>query len=251
MSRNESLDSTLNHDVLAFEYVTGVMRGAERATFEAVMKNNPHLERQVQFWEEQLIQLADENETRVPSPDAWMAIQSVISGDQFIQTEKPIQAGKISVPFWQVWFSPALASLCTLFLVGVLWLAVAHKQDSPNVDYVAVLTDVKGSAHLTVLTATKGSALWLKWNGVKISENKNVQLWAVSKRDGQIRTLGVFTDTQATQVALSQANWRLIKDAEVLMLTEEEVGGSATDEPSEKLLAKGVCVLLADVKKTI
>jgi anti-sigma-K factor RskA len=247
MSGNESVDLALNHDVLAFEYVTGVMRGNERATFERLLKTNEGLADQVRFWEEQLIQLSDEQEQRAPAADTWAGIQARL---HTAQAPTPVVERKVfSWPRWSLWAMPTLA---IFLLAGLLFLVVPAKNSvGPNADYVAVLTDTKGAARLTVLTATKGTALWLKWDDLKISPSKNVQLWAVSKRDGQIRPLGVFAQTNVAQVELSTANWRLIKDAESLLLTEEDVGGSAIDEPSDVILAKGVCVLLAKIENSI
>jgi anti-sigma-K factor RskA len=137
-------------------------------------------------------------------------------------------------------------------LAVCLWLLVARDPlQQPNADYVAVLTNDSGAPQLTVLTATGGAQLWLKWEAIEIADEKNLQLWAVSKRDGQIRPLGVFAQTDIQQLPLTVPQWRLIKDSSHLILTEEDVGGSPLDEPSDVILAKGVCVLLAQVKKAI
>lgn len=247
MSGNEPVDSLLNHDVLAFEYVTGVMRGEERRVFERLLLANEHLADQVRFWEEQLMQLSDEHEQRVPPPETWLLIKSRLEATPHIP--ESTHATHFFWPRWLVWAMPSFA---LLILAGVLFLGSPQKQSvGPNADYVAVLTDAKGAPRLTVLTAAKGAALWLRWDEIKIAPNKNAQLWAVSKRDGQIRPLGVFAQADISEMELSTANWRLIKDAESLMLTEEDVGGSALDEPSDIILAKGVCVLLAKLEKSI
>lgn len=247
MSGNESVDSLLNHDVLAFEYVTGVMRGEERVLFERLLLANETLANQVRFWEEQLMQLSDEYEQRPLEPEVWLQIKSRLNTSP--NNLEQIPASHFTWPRWLAWAMPSFA---LLILAGVLFLAVPQKNSlGPNADYVAVLTDVKGAARLTVLTATKGTSLWLKWDGLKITPNKNVQLWAISKRDGQIRPLGVFAQADVSEIELSTASWRLIKDAESLILTEEDVGGSAIDEPSDVILAKGVCVLLAKIENSI
>jgi anti-sigma-K factor RskA len=247
MSGNESVDSLLNHDVLAFEYVTGVMRGEERRVFVRLLQTNENLADQVRFWEEQLMQLSDEHEQRAPAPETWLLIKSRLEAS--LNIPEPALSTHFSWPSWLVWAMPSFA---VLILAGVLFLGLPQKQSvGPNADYVAVLTDAKGAPRLTVLTATKGAALWLKWDELNIAPNKNAQLWAISKRDGQIRPLGVFAQADISEMELSTANWRLIKDAESLILTEEDVGGSAVDEPSDIILAKGVCVLLAKLEKSI
>ena len=247
MSGNESVDSLLNHDVLAFEYVTGVMRGEERQVFERLLHNNESLADQVRFWEEQLMQLSDEDEQRPLAPEVWSYIQVQLNSSS-PQTEVTAASGFM----WSRLFTWAIPSIACLIFASLLLVTTLQKNNAgPNADYVAVLTDAQGAARLTVLTATKGTALWLKWENLKIAPDKNVQLWAVSKRDGQRRPLGVFAQTDIAQVDLSTANWRLIKDAESLILTEEDVGGSAIDEPSDIILAKGVCVLLAKLESSI
>lgn len=246
MSRNQSVDSGMNHDVLAFEYVTGVMRGPERKVFEQLLITNDALADQVRFWEEQLMQLSDEREQREPAAKVWEAIHEKIN-----TVEKAPQHSDKKVSFWSRWSLWAAPGLAFLILVGALFLFIPQHTTGPNADYVAVLTDTKGAPQLTVLTATQGKALWLKWSDFKIPADKNLQLWAISKSDGQTRPLGVFAQTDVEQQALSVPNWRLIKDAEYLLLTEEDVGGSAIDEPSDIVVAKGVCVLLAKVENSI
>lgn len=246
MSRNQSVDSGMNHDVLAFEYVTGVMRGHERQVFERLLRRNDGLADQVRFWEEQLMQLSSEEDRREPAAEVWQAIQQKINTAQIPTSDEEKSFFWLR---WSMWFAPGLALLilvCALFLFGP-----QRNPSGPNADYVAVLTDAKGAPRLTVLTATKGTALWLKWNDLKIPADKNLQLWAVSKSDGQIRPLGVFSQTDIEQQPLSVPNWRLIKDSESLLLTEEDIGGSPIDEPSDIVVAKGVCVLLAKIENSI
>ncbi len=246
MSRNESVDSGMNHDVLAFEYVTGVMRGQERQIFERLLKTNDGLADQVRFWEEQLMQLSNEQDRREPAADVWEAIHKKVNAAQGSTYNKE------KLPVWSRWTIWLVPGISLLILVSALFLFVPQRNMSgPNADYVAVLTDAKGAPRLTVLTATKGTALWLKWNDLKIPADKNLQLWAVSKSDGQIRPLGVFSQTDIEQQPLSVPSWRLIKDSESLLLTEEDIGGSAIDEPSDIVVAKGVCVLLAKIEKSI
>ena len=248
MSGNETTQSVdnglLNHDVLAFEYVTGVMRGEERVLFEKLLHTNENLAEQVRFWEEQLMQLSGD-EVRTPAPEVWQNIKARIN-------EKSDRAASVSAKsassLWRSWLIFGMSVTPLIILVAALFIFLPKPVTGPNADYVAVLTDPTGAPRLTVITAPKGAALWLKWSDVKIAADKNIKLWAISKSDGQTRPLGVFTKTDAEQVELTIPNYRLIKDAESLILTEEDIGGSALDEPSDIILAKGVCVLLAKIE---
>lgn len=244
MSGSETTHSPLDAHHLAFDYVTGVLRGAERHQFEQQLATDESLQTEVRFWEEQLMSLSQHQEGVKPDPEVWSAIEARV------QKQRGISAEPAKPRF--AWLWPGISAFASVMLAVCVWLLLARDPLSqPNIDYVAVLTDPSGTPQLTVLTATGGAQLWLKWNAVKISEDKNLQLWAISKRDGQIRPLGVFAQTDSIQLPLDEANWRLIKDASHLILTEEDVGGSPLDEPSDVILAKGACVLLAQVDKTI
>lgn len=239
MSGSQTTTTSLNEPQLAFDYVTGVMRGGERKQFAQRLVNEPDLQAQVNYWEEELMGLSDREQALTPADDTWEKISARINRTY---AQQPA--------FWLRWFWQGASAFTVAIFALFIWL-LSERPLAPNADYVAVLTDERGAPSLTVLTAAGGEQLWLKWGAVEIAPDKNLQLWAISKRDGQIRPLGVFSATDATDLPLTVAQWRLIKDSLHLLLTEEDVGGSPLDEPSETILAKGVCVLLAKTEKTI
>jgi anti-sigma-K factor RskA len=248
MSGGETVNQPPDQDALAFDYVSGVLRGTERREFERNLQQDDALQAQVRFWEEQLMAMTDEELVRQPDPEVWYALKARVNAE--LETQK--SAAYAPRTIWSNWFIWAMPSVAIFVLAACLWLLVPRENLSqPNADYVAVLTDDTGAPQLTVLTAAKGVSLWLKWENLQIAEDKNLQLWAVSKRDGQIRPLSVFAQTDATQLSLSEANWRLIKDASHLILTEEDEGGSPLDEPSDIIVAKGACILIAPINSSI
>lgn len=235
--------SPVDDKTLAFDYVTGVLRGGERHQFEQRLRNDATLQAEVSFWEEQLMSLSDKEKGITPDAEVWRGIESRLQQQVRPTTPPTTKFG---------WLWPGISAFASVLLAVCVWLLLARDPlQQPNADYVAILTDEAGAPQLTVLTATGGAQLWLKWEGVTIPADKNLQLWAVSKRDGQVRPLGVFAQTDIEQLPLTIPQWRLIKDSSHLILTEEDVGGSPLDEPSEIVLAKGVCVLLAKVDKAI
>lgn len=253
MSGSKTTDPSLEEGNPAFDYVTGVLRGDARRAFEQRLEHDESLQNDVRFWEEQLMSLSDKHEHITPDPQVWLAIEKRIQQKSHSSEEN---ASINNVPIKPVrsfsWIWPSVSAFASVMFAICAWLLLARAPlDQPNADYVAVLTDTQGTPQLTVLTATGGAQLWLKWESIKIPDDKNLQLWAISKRDGQIRPLGVFAQTDIQQLPLGVAQWRLIKDASHLILTEEDVGGSPLDEPSDLILAKGVCVLLAQVDKAI
>lgn len=241
MSGSQTTTAGVNEPQLAFDYVTGVMRGNERKRFTQRLTREPELQAEVNYWEEELMRLSDKEQVLRPAATTWDTIAARLNHNN---TRPP--------GLWLRWFWQGVSAATCILFATFIWLTPANTAlQQPNADYVAILTDETGGAQLTVLTANGGEKLWLKWGDLKIAPEKNLQLWAISKRDGQIRPLGVFAATDTIDMAITVAQSRLIKDSSHLILTEEDVGGSPLDEPSETVIAKGVCVLLAKTEKTI
>ncbi len=245
MSGKQNRNDELEPQGAAFEYVAGTLRGAERRRFERRLAGDQTLQAQVQFWQEQLMELAPEQQ-RAPAADTWDAICTGINTDA--DTTSAAKPGFGWAWFVQ-WAAPTFAAVALMLVLFGYYPSV--EKTTPNTDYVAVLTDASGKAMLTALSAREGKKMWLKWDLEAFTPDTSAQLWAVSRRDGEVRPITVLDDTQAVAIDLSEATWRLISDAAFLLLTEEEPGGSAIDEPSEMLLAKGVCVRFSPPQKAI
>lgn len=221
----------------AFEYVAGTLSPDERRAFELRLANDEALAAEVQFWEAQLMSMHATNKEREPLPGSWDAIEKRI---------QPRSAERTAPSWW--WKFSALGFAMVWVLTLAIFIGTDNRQTittQPNSDYVAVLTSENGDALLTALTSSDGEQLWLKWEGAIEKGDGSLQLWAQSRRDGQVRPLLVF-DEQQQSLQLDEATYRLIRDSSHLLLTLEEEGGSAIDEPSEQLVAKGVCVRLAE-----
>ena len=240
-----------NENAQAMEYVLGTLRGAEREAFDAALQSRKDLQLQVSFWEEHLMDMQGDD-TLAPQGKTWGNIHAAINNnDKAHNYLDVLREWFNSVRVWQSATAFMLAGWLAVMLIGgsaetpEKW---ALRQ--PNSDYVAVLTNQQGQAVLTAMTASTGDHLWLKWELNELPEHGSMQLWAVSKSDGGVRPLLVVEDELHKRVAIEEAEWRLIKDSSHLLLTEEEEGGSAFDEPSEFLLAKGVCIRLTETKKS-
>lgn len=238
-SQNQSLST----DSRAFEYVLGTLPVSERRDFEQAMEGNESLARAVRFWEEQLMAIQNQHASKAPDRDAWRRIEQRISARSAPEAESSS---------WRRWLPWSMVGALMLVLIIVLPQAFDEEKPitAPNSDYVAVLTDDRGQPRLTAITLSEGELLWLQWQDLNLQENRSAQLWAVSRRDGRTRPIAVFETADTQRLPLDQARRRLIADAEYLLLTEEEPGGSPLDEPSDQLLARGACVRLGTEKSS-
>lgn len=234
-----------DNDALAFEYVVGTLTSAERAEIQQQLLRDADLARKVAHWQESLSGLNQNLAPVPPKPDTFKKIQARINAT-------PAKHATFSfAAFWQSLSPRKLAAsmaLMLLLIVGSLQFNHYQQMSRPNADYLAVLLDQAEQPVLTAMTASAGNTLWLKWENWQAPQEGSVQLWAKSRRDGQIRPLLVFEQNQLTEVKLDQATLRLIKDSSHLIMTAEEQGGSAIDEPSDLVLATGVCIRLKEIK---
>ncbi len=231
----------LEEEQLAFEYVLGTLKGRARSDFEQLMCENEQIQRQVLIWEERLLPLNSTQLVRRPYSKSWHSIEIRIKqARQTSQTKR----GWFSKQLWLPWLVSGALSIMLLLDSTMLNQQQHHTSGLPPVDYVAVMTNELGNATLSTLANDKNRRMWLHWEDVELPSEKNYQLWAVSKSDGETRSISVIADTNTKFLSLSEAEWRLVRDADSLILTLEEVGGSAIDEPSHQLIAKGICVRL-------
>ncbi|MFT7245538.1 MAG: anti-sigma-K factor RskA [Candidatus Azotimanducaceae bacterium] len=230
MSDKQGTNDPLDDERLAFEYTSGLLRGEERSEFERQLAAQPALQKLVQFWEEQLMHMQDSAPLE-PKPSTWSAIDARVN--PAVSSNDP--------PLKWVW--ALFGAMVAVFVLLVFPMPNQVNPAAPSVDYVAVMTDNNQQPGLTTFGAERDKKLSLHWQLASLAdETKAYQLWAVSKRDGQTRSIAILENNTIQELQLSDANWRLITDAESLILTLEDAGGSTIGEPSEYIVASGVCV---------
>ncbi len=149
------------------------------------------------------------------------------------------------------------ASAFSILLFAVLLAFIKPLTQTNNnnapLSYIAVLTEQEGQAHL--VASTYGESLKLVINIInapQVNDEESLELWVVSKTDQQARSLGVLPVNQSLlEQQLTNAQWRLIKDSDSLIVTVEEAGGSAIGEPSEMIVSRGICVRLQEWNKDV
>jgi anti-sigma-K factor RskA len=242
----------LEDDQAAFEYVVGTLQGKSRVDFERKMVTDEALQQKVLAWQEKLIALNSTKLTRRPRKNNWSVIENRINPNR--QTPHQLKANRFRQLFKHSWFPWLLSgALSVLLLLNSSLLPIDLNDSSRElpIDYVAVMTTLNGEAALSTIAKDDTRQMWLHWGASKLSTEQNYQLWAVSRSDSETRSISVLANTNIQTLELSEAGWRLVTDADYLLLTIEEVGGSPIDEPSEQLVAKGLCVRLIGAKSDV
>ena len=241
MSRAEGTGG-LDQNSIAFEYVAGTLRGEARADFEALLSRDETLRTHVAQWEERLMGLNTPALTRTPAAENWAIIERRINTAASPVVSPP---GLIARLGWRGVLPWVLTGTLALLLMVSVTVQQPGLRDSAGVpiDYMAVMTNADGEALLSAVTEGGARTMWLQWEQEFLAADRDYQLWAVSRSDGEIRSLSVIPNSDVKSLQLSEAQWRLVKDAASLLLTTEEQGGSPIDEPGD-LVAKGLCIRL-------
>jgi anti-sigma-K factor RskA len=258
---------------LASQYVLGTLTDKTRQRVTSIARYNALLAERIDYWQNRFVSLDQQTPALAPSEMTWQNIADKLDINKENNTEKSKQitpdnaqplnsdAGKFTTKLFEklskhfiLWLTPnfrfASGFAVLIFAVFSLFFnPLANKADP--LSYVAVLTQQGGEAHLVASTYGDSKKLVVNViNSPKISAQESLELWVVSKTDAQARSLGVISlDKTLVEQQLTTAQWRLIKDSASLIVTIEEVGGSAIGEPSETIVSSGLCIRLQEWQK--
>jgi len=222
-------------DMLASNYVAGTLRGRARKRMEALMRDNDTLAGRVRQWESKLQPLHEATPLLPPKPSTWKNIANAING----ATDPLVTRLMSRLNFYKYLSGFALT---VALVLGVL---LGYPGSAPVVpapiNYVAVLkNDV---AQPTIVVTLKKADRVLTLDILQkpvLADNQHMQLWAVSRTDGSIKSLGAVKLEKHTETSLTKAQWGLIADAEYLLVSAEKQ--SAVQVPGTRIVAKGLCV---------
>ncbi len=228
-------------DHLASQFVLGTLSPRVRARTQRLRSQVPELDHRIRYWETRLSPLDDETEEVIPKQGTWTAIE-----DQLFGAPESIAVAQPRISMGWIYKLTSGFSFAVALIVSILW----WQQEPPatdNLSYLAVMHDSNQTPQLVATTYGASRTLALEVLSMpQISEDEGLELWVASKTDKQIRSLGVLPrDQMVITKTLSEAQWRLIKDSDYLLLTKEESGGSPIGEPMGEMISKGLCIQLA------
>jgi len=237
---------------LASHYVLGTLSPRVRKRARSLISRVEPLALRIEEWQQSLVSLDTSTEPLPPSEACWQHISAALdANDDTLELERDANwLAQLNI-CWRNSKHQIAHALSIVFILVLGYLNLdsnTKEQASDPLSYVAVLTDDSNSALL--VASTYGTSKKLVLNRVQedqASSEFDLELWVVSKTDNQARSLGVISHGQSLQEkTLTQAQWRLIKDSESLMITKEDPGGSPIGEPSEEIVARGLCVRLRE-----
>lgn len=222
---------------LAAEYVLGTLKGGARRRFEGWMHHDADLRNITAEWRQRLTPMIEFAGDVTPPTSVWTGIERRLN-----LRAKPDSG-------WKFWLNENLAfwrnlglvstGLAAVLLAMVLTTRVA---DTPNISYVATLTDDKAQTALLLTADREHRALDVRViTSAQVAADKSLHLWAVPKA-GKPRSLGVLASNRGRFALPDSA---ISDDVAVLAVTLEPKGGSPDPNgPTGPILYKGNWVRL-------
>lgn len=244
-------------DQLAASYALGTLRGGARRRFEALARDNATLRAAALVWQSRLASVAELQPQVAPSPAVWKRIENLVKADK---AARAMQAGRAVAPpaaggWWAslgLWRGASAAGALAAVAAVAVGLNVnsrlsgqvselsARLTATPEIEYVAVLTDDKASASLLVTFDPKKKTLVLKRVGnFREQADKSLELWALPPGAAP-RSLGVLGTDPVLRLTAADTDMRQVP---TLAITLEPRGGVPPGSgPTGPILFKGALI---------
>jgi len=223
-------------NLLAAEYVLGVLGANERREVERRLAQEPALAREVAFWEERLGGLAEGVPPVTPPPQMWGRIEAAIAAPPpTAAAAAPAAAGLWqSLAFWRSFAigsaALAAASLCTLAYVGIA--------PAPRAPMMATLGQTSGQPGFVAAIGSDGISMIVMPAALLTTDQRSMELWLIPPGD-RPHSLGLIAPGQPVRLTVPpDLAARMTTDA-VLAVTLEPPGGSPTGQPTSQPIASG------------
>jgi anti-sigma-K factor RskA len=233
MSDDTTTGDPAGGDVLAAEYVLGLLGAAERRAVEQRLAREPALASEVALWEERLSGLAAAVEPAAPPPDVWSRIESAVAAETAVSTAPARPSLWQSLAFWQG-LTLASATLAAASLAALAYVALAPTARAP---LMATLGGSQGQPNFVASVTAQGDSLVIVPAALLTSDPRSYELWLIPTGETRPRSLGLIQPGQPIRLDVpADLAGRLTPDA-TLAVSREPPGGSLTGQPTEVIAA--------------
>ncbi|TCL72238.1 anti-sigma factor [Rhizobium sp. BK251] len=231
-SSDQSKGGRSGDEVLAGEYVLGVLSLQDRRIVEERMRRDRQFAAIVSRWEENLSAFNDDYEIVAPARETFKQVESRL----FIQPEaiprRPPGLWR-SVIFWRslTFLSAAVAAVAIV--------AASGSFRSPQAP--ALIAELAGqNSQISLLASYDSQSGRLRIVPVAIGAQgeKSLQLWLVPG-SGPPKSLGVFEPDRSGQLVVPSSMRSSVSDGATLAVSVEPLGGSPTGQATGLMIATG------------
>ncbi len=229
MSANDTIGPADDGNLIAAEYVLGVLGVAERREVERRLAQEPALVAEVAFWEERLTGLTDAVAPVSPPQAAWSRIETAIGA------ASPPPSVWQSLAFWRS-FAIASATLAAASIAALAYIGLVPGGRTP---LMATLSGSAGQPNFVASVTATGNTLVIVPAALLTNDPRAYELWLIPSGETRPRSLGLVQPGQPIRLEIpSDLAGRLTPDA-TLAVSLEPPGGSPTGLPTGPVIAAG------------
>ncbi|HEY6996186.1 MAG TPA: anti-sigma factor [Xanthobacteraceae bacterium] len=232
MSDDGTINPADGGNLIAAEYVLGVLGAEERREVERRLAEEPALASEVAFWEERLGGLADAVAAVPPPPDAWSRIEAALGAPAAARPASVWQ----SLVFWRG-FGIASATLAAASIAALAYIGLVPGQRQP---LMATLAGSAGQPNFVAAVTATGNSLVVVPASLLTADPRAIELWLIPTGPNQRpHSLGLVQPGQPIRLTIPpDLVGRLGPDA-TLAVSLEPPGGSPTGQPTGPVIASG------------
>jgi anti-sigma-K factor RskA len=221
-------------DLLAAEYVLGVLGAAERRQAQQRLAHDQAFANAVAFWEERLGTLADAVEPVAPPAQAWNRIARTLKARD---STAPPESLWQSLAFWRS-FALGAAALTAASIAVLTFIATSPP---PRPPLIAALGPANGQPSFLAAVNAGGTSLTIV-PAAAVSgadQQHSVELWLIPAGDATPRALGLIEPARPVRLEVPRELVARLTSDSVLAVSIEPLGGSTTGLPTGSVVASG------------
>ncbi len=220
-------------EMLAGEYVLGVLDSSERRNVAARRLNEPALDAAISRWEARLAPLSAYVAEVPPPPEVWQRIEGDIAGSLAGSLTTPAAADLAALRAKaRRWKIAALASGALAASLAVVLISGEIRQSAAPQKFVAVLQKDAASPAFVVSVDLKTRELTVRPVSAVAPAGKSYELWIINDKLGAPQSLGVVEQADFTTNDKLRAYPPDVVKTSLFAVTVEPAGGSANGKPS-------------------
>ncbi|WP_117195392.1 anti-sigma factor [Rhizobium terrae] len=225
-------------ELLAGEYVLGVLSQADRLKVEARLARDKSFARIVARWQENLAEFNDEYDDVMPPANTYSKIEArLFPQNSFARELAAAGSWWNSLLFWRGLAFASLALLITYVSLQSGWIGGG----APSRSLVAQMAGDEGAAISLLAQYDAGSGrLQLTPVAAKTADQRSLQLWLVPDGGNPAISLGVLPQSGGGAVEIPSDLRPRLKDGVTFAVSVEPFGGSPTGQPTGPVIASGL-----------
>ena len=254
-------------DSLASAYALGTLRGGARRRFETLAREQAPVRAAALIWQSRIASMNELQPQSEPSPAVWTRIDNLVQGEQQAQAMQATRQAALkesaqaeglggwlrSLALWRGATAAGVAATVVAVVVGInmrdqlsqqmgaqVAALQAQLQATPQIEYVAVLSDEKAAASMLVTFDPKSKRLTLQRVGAyQEAGDRSLQLWALPPSGGP-KSLGVLGSDKVLRLTAGEGD---VREVPTLAISLEPKGGVPSEGgPTGPVLFKGALI---------